>query len=106
MNDQLATVQALAQATPIEFVDYQGTPVDSSGVFVELGDNAGAFFGYVRGAASNGNFGKITPLFTFVIATMSIVFFVKLTLFLLPLVGTLFGVMRKIVTFFLDFIPG
>lgn len=106
LNDQLATVQAMFDATPIEFVDAAGTPVNTDTTFSELGTNAGMFFGYVRGAASNGNFGKITPLFAFVILTLTVVFLVKLSLYLLPVIAAIFGLIRKILNLILDFLPG
>ncbi len=105
ISNQVATIQAVAQSTPIAVSDLYGSyATPGSGSPATLGSNAGTFFGYVRGL-SEVNIGPFTPLLTFLLVW----FLSKLSLWLLtvfaPVIMVLIGLVRKAVSFILDFLP-
>lgn len=103
-NNQIATLSAVMAATPYTVNDLNGTPVDSNAVYTELGSNAGTFFGYVRSVQSI-SFGALTPLVGLGFLALVLVISVKLATFFVPLGAAIFGIVRKVVSVVLDFIP-
>lgn len=103
-NNQLATLNAVMAATPISINDLDGTPVNETDVYTELGSNAGTFFGYVQ-AVKSINFGALTPLVGLGFLALVLVISVKAANFILPLGAAIFGIVRKVVSVVLDFIP-
>jgi hypothetical protein len=105
INDQVATLQSVWDATAIPVYDASGTPINLDTSYDELGGNAGTFFGYARGL-SGISLGRLTPLITFFFLTFVIIITLKMTTFLFPFIATVFGLIRKIIQLILDFIPG
>lgn len=96
LNDQVATLGAIAQSTPFTVNDMNGTPVDTDAAFTEVGDNAGTFFGYARGI-SEASFGKMSPLFNFAFIALVIVVTLKILTYVLPFISVVFGIIRNVV---------
>jgi len=103
INDQFATLQALAAATQPSVLS-SGTPVNNDDQMATLTNNSGTFFGYVRGV-SEMNLGGLTPIFGFVILSFVTVVGVKVITLLLPVLAVLFGLLRKVISVILDFLP-
>lgn len=104
LNDQVATLGAVIQTTPLVINDANGTPVNTTDSFDEMGANAGTFFGYARGL-SEASFGEMSPLFNFGFLALIIVISIKLLTFLLPIGSAIFGILRNIISLVRDFIP-
>jgi hypothetical protein len=69
-----------------------------------LGTNAGTFFGYLRGI-DTATFGPLAPLVALLITGFLVIFSVKLITFLLPIIAALFGIVRKIISAVMEFLP-
>lgn len=95
LADQLGTLQAAVNATPVE-VEIDGTPVDTQSQLEDLGEDAGTFFGYVRGFSSV-NLGGLTPFITFIIGSLVLVLAVKSLGFILPIAAVVFRLILRIV---------
>lgn len=96
LNDQVSTLGAVIQTTPLAINDINGTPVNTTGTFDTLGVNAGTFFGYARGI-SQASFGQMSPLFDFGFLALIVVISIKLITFLLPIGSAIFGVIRGVI---------
>jgi hypothetical protein len=103
INDQFATLQALAAATQPS-IEVSGTPVNTDEQLATLTYNSGTFFGYVRGV-SELNLGNLTPIFGFAIVSFLVVVGVKVITLILPVLAALFGLLRKVISVVLDFLP-
>lgn len=104
LDNQVATLGAAINATPISINDLNGTPVNNQESFEELGLNAGTFFGYAR-AITSASFGEMSPLFNFGFLALLIVISVKLLTFLLPIGAVVFGILRNVISLIRDFLP-
>lgn len=103
ISDQFATLESMAAATQPS-IQVSGTPVNSDDQLATLTSNSGTFFGYVRGV-SDMNLGGLTPIFGFVIISFLTVVSVKVITLVLPVLAVLFGLLRKVVSVVLDFLP-
>jgi hypothetical protein len=103
ISAQIATIQAASQATPIAISDLYGSYATPNSP-ANLGSQAGTFFGYVRGL-SDVNIGPFTPLLVFLLFW----FVFKLSVWMLtvfaPVILVLIGLVRKVISFILEFIP-
>jgi hypothetical protein len=97
LEDQIATLQALVDATPIVVAE-QG--VDTP----DLGSGASTVFGLVL-AIQGVHFGVLTPLVTFGFFMLFFVISFKTAFIILPVVAVIFGFVRKVVNTILEFIP-
>jgi len=104
INDQVATLGAVIQSTPMGVNDINGTPVDTDATFAELGSNAGTFFGYVRTMSEVG-FGQLTPLVALGFLALAVVISVKLITFLLPIASVFFGILQSVISLVRNLIP-
>lgn len=103
LDEQLATLGAIVDGTPIQF-ESSGTPVGIYEIVQTIAPETDIFFGYVKGI--NGNYlGPFAPLGTLFLLSVTAFFTLKATTFLLPLVGALLGALRKVVGLILDFLP-
>jgi hypothetical protein len=105
IGEQVSTLQAVWQQTPIPILDASGTPVSVDTQFQQIGSNAGTIFGYAR-TLSGLNIGRLTPLITFFFTAFVVVVGLRVSTFVLPFLATVFGIVRKAVQLILDFIPG
>lgn len=103
INDQFGTLQALAEATePV--IESSGTPVNNQNQLATLTSDSATFFGYVRGV-SEINLGNLTPLIGFALLSFVTVIGTKVITLLLPVLSVLFGLLRKVISLVLDFLP-
>jgi hypothetical protein len=77
-------------------VEIDGTPVDPADQFEELGENAGSFFGYVRGF-SEVSLGGLTQFINFAIFSLVVIISMKSLGWLLPVAGAVFSLILRIV---------
>jgi len=96
VDDHLATIQGIAASTPSSI---------NGGRSFDLGANAGSFWPYMMGLGQI-HFGIFTPLIQFAIFALLFIVGIRVALMMLPLIGSLVGIIRKIVQTVLDFIPG
>lgn len=102
--NQIATLNAVIEQTPMIVLDMAGTPVDTSAQFAELGDNAGLVFGYARGL-SQASLGSISPLVAFTLTALVVVIAVKMLTFMWPILAALWNIISRIIQLVLDFLP-
>lgn len=103
IHDQVATLNAAMASTPIIIYNQEGTPFETAAQYEELTQNAAVFFGYAQGLGAG--FGPLAPLVQFTFLSMLVVLSVKATTFLFPLLAAIFGIIRKVVSLILEFIP-
>jgi hypothetical protein len=95
LSNQLSTLQSVVNSTPM-MVEIDGTPVDPADQFEELGENAGSFFGYVRGF-SEVSLGGLTQFINFAIFSLVVIISMKSLGWLLPVAGAVFSLILRIV---------
>lgn len=96
INDQIGTLQHVVEAT-------QETVFDRSPGF-DLARNASNLFGYLLGLQTI-HFGVFTPLIQFIFFALFFIIGIEITFWLLPLLASLVGVIRKLVGLVRDLIP-
>ncbi len=102
IGDMFATANGMLAATPLVIMDIDGTPVPSiSGMLAD----GSRIFGLVKGISSDWA-GPFSPLVTLSVIGLLVVASVRIMTFILPLIAAVFGIVRKIVVFILEFIPG
>lgn len=106
IQESIETLQAINNATPFAVVNAAGTPVSPQEQFAQVGEDAGIFFGYARSIISPVTFGPIWPLVAFSFTALAVVLIVTATTFLLPGAVAIFGLIRKLISTIMDFIPG
>jgi hypothetical protein len=104
LNNAAATLNAVANATSVPIYDLAGTPVDSDQTIATLQANTTTVFSYIRGLPEI-SFGPLTPLVTFVFIALFLFLAFNIIHFVFPLVMAIFGFIRRIVTWVLDFLP-
>ena len=101
-SNNVATLQAVFEATEIPITNELGTPIALDATIAE---NGSIFFSYARGFTAN-SFGVFAPLIDFIIFAFLLTLFYAVLQFALPVLTALFGAFRKLIQFLLDFIPG
>lgn len=104
ISNQVGTMSAVMASTPYIIQDFNGTPVDTSESLTELEDNASFFFGYAR-SISSAYVGKLSPLMTFMLLSVAVIVSIKATTYLLPFISAVVGLVRKVISLILDFLP-
>lgn len=97
VDDQLATLEGIMNGTPIGIDGFDFDPE-------ELGSDAGEFFGTLKGV-SELHLGPFTPLLVFFFFAFLFVMGIQASGIILPLVMSLFGFVRRIISTILDFLP-
>lgn len=95
--EQLGTIQAISNATPVYIDNDENAP--------NFAANTLMFFGYVRGVQQL-TFGPFTPLISFFFFAFFFYVGVNAFFILLPVITAVVGLIRRLVSFILDFIPG
>lgn len=103
INNQVATLQVFMETTQEPIYNELGTPVGLSSL-PELSQGAGLFFGYAKGF-SQASFGSLSPVFTLALLSMITVLSVKAITFGLPILATVVGMIRNVLSMIRDFIP-
>jgi len=102
IQDNVATLQAIFDATPIAILDAQGTPVS---IDQTIASNGALFFSYARGFTSN-SFGVFSPIIDFILFVLLLTLTFTLIRISLPVLAAIIGAIRKIIVFILEFVPG
>lgn len=101
IDSSFATLNAIMAATPMVLLNPEGTAEPIMG---DLDENASVFFSYAKGMTTDWA-GPIAPLISLTLTGFVTVIGVKIITFLLPLVSAVFGIVRKILSLILDFLP-
>jgi hypothetical protein len=101
-TDNVATLEAMFDATDIPVLNAEGTPVSLENTIATDGE---LFFAYAKGITAN-SFGVFAPLVNFIVFTFLFSIFFAVVRMALPVLAVIFGAIRKIIQFLLDFIPG
>lgn len=100
ISAQVATLSAMINATPITAaMDGMATEEPA-----EIEANAALFFGYVRGLGQF-DVGFAQPLFDFMLLRLVIFISVFVIIMTLPVLGTLWGFVRRLIQFLRMFLP-
>lgn len=99
VSDVLGTANAM-MSTP----NIGGTPLSFEDEFETLEASAGDFFGLAQGI-SQISFGPFTPLFALFFGALLLMMLFKMMTLLLPIIGVVVGIVRKVIQVILDFIP-
>lgn len=104
LRDQIATLEAIIDSTPM-IVDINGTPVVVSDQLDLAAPGIEDFFGRVKGILE-ADWGPFSPIVHALLVIIGVTFaFIALT-YSVPIVGFVFGMIRKIYTAVMEFIPG
>lgn len=95
IGNQFSTLQAVVNATSVPVL-VSGTPMSPSDQLVELGDDAGTFFGYARGF-SEASLGGWSPFIALLVLSSVIVLGIKSLSFILPIAAVLFRLILRII---------
>lgn len=102
INGQLATLENL-RGTPEGVNNAQGTPIALLNVQANMNE-ASIFIAYAKGLNTN-IFGPFSPVVTVALFALSVGFFMTAAKVLIPILVFMVGLVRKIVSFILEFIP-
>lgn len=102
--NQIATLQALINETPIS-IDLSGTPVSVGGAIDSSTGDVIDFFSHVKGVM-NLDLGPFRPLAYSAILGVAVKFVIIFIVYAVPVIGFLVGMIRKIYSAIMDFIPG
>ncbi len=103
VEGSLATLGAV-EATQEVIFQLNGTPVNLSESVERMEDDAVVVFTYIR-SLSNIDFGKSTLMVAFLFAWFGLIAFWKAWTFIYYIISALIGVIRKVITLILDFLP-
>ena len=101
VEEPFATLNAILASTPMVLLNPEGT---EEPILNNLDENASVFFSYAKGMTTDWA-GPIAPLITLTMTAFVTVIGVKIVTFILPLVSAIFGIIRKIISLILDFLP-
>lgn len=101
IDSSFATLNAIMASTPMVLLNPEGTEEPIIG---GLDENAEMFFSYAKGMTTDWA-GPIAPLVSLTLTGFVTVISVKIITFVLPLVSAVFGIIRKIISLILDFLP-
>lgn len=101
IGDQMATLAAMWEVTPELILNASGTPIA-----IGTAELTGAVtaFSYIKGLSTI-NLGSLSPLVAFLPLALITIIGLKVITFLLPVMVSLFGIVRKIIQLILDFLP-
>lgn len=103
--DSVATLES-AMLTPVATItNTEGTPIALEDAFDEFAGNASVVFGYSRSLTDTNVFGYSSRLVTFLFLLLTSILALRLLTFLMPLLAAIFGLVRKLIGFVLEFIP-
>lgn len=104
LEDQMLTLEGFLDATPIT-IEIDGTPVSVSTQIASVGPGIEDIFGKAKGVFG-GDWGPFQPLFQAFMVGVALTFLVIAITYSGPIVGFIFGMVRKIYSAIMDFIPG
>jgi hypothetical protein len=105
IDNAVSELELMLESTSEVFYDADGNEFDGTAQDAQFGEDAGRFFGLLRGL-TNIHLGKLTPLIGFFFFGLVWTISMKATTIVLPILAAIFGFIRRLVQFVLDFIPG
>lgn len=105
IDQAVSDLASMLETTPEVFYDADGNEFDGTSQDSQFGEDAGRFFGLLRGL-TNIELGKLTPLIAFFFFSLVWTISIKSVTLVMPVLAAIFGFIRRIVQFVLDFIPG
>jgi hypothetical protein len=105
ISEKVETIQALIEGTDIPILNASGTPVTIQTQVAGIGSNANTFIGYMRTIQNSDIVGPFAPLVTMLFSGILILLLLKASDYIVPIVIALWGIIRKVVSVVLDFIP-
>lgn len=103
LNGQVATLNAVIQGTPVTLNDAYGAYATPGGPDAYT-TPAATFISYAKGISTL-NFGMLTPLIVAFFGGFVLYLTLIVSGVVLPIGAALFGVLRRVVTLILDFLP-
>lgn len=101
-GDQLGTLEAITAATPVIIRDINGNEFSYDNL--NLIDSSQEFWGYVK-AVGGIHFGVFTPIILFLFFSLAFILVFQFGGIVIGIVAGLVGLIRKAITFILDFLP-
>lgn len=105
IGGSLATLQFVVGGTVPPLANPSGTPFSVTDLLATAEADTTDFWGYAKGIADADFFGPFAPFATLAVVFISLLLVVKSTTFLLPIGFALFGVLRKVISLLLEFLP-
>jgi hypothetical protein len=103
IENGIGTMEAALNATPIS-IEIEGTLVSPEDIVLTYVGDGGGIFGYIKGLNSN-SLGILAPFVNFVIIALLVVMVTQLNTFIIPIAMAVFGMIRKVLSLILDFLP-
>jgi hypothetical protein len=100
--DQLSTLEAYTNATPMQVLNPQGTPVAVESQFDDLATPASNFFAYARGVGEV-DMGEITPMIQFTFVVFGVVVATTIITFFAPILVAAWGFVKGFIQLILSF---
>lgn len=97
--DAISTANAMSYILVIE-----GTEQAIPDMIASLGNDAEILFGYVKGVQQS-SFGPFTPIVNILFVAFVVIVATTLFRLIFPFIAMLFGIIRRVITFILDFLP-
>jgi hypothetical protein len=105
VGSSLATLEFIVAGTVPPLANPSGTPFTLPDMLATAEADTSQFWGYSKGISESNFLGPFAPFATLLMVFMLTLFLVKGSTFLLPIGFALFGVIRKVVSLLLDFLP-
>lgn len=105
IGGSLATLQFVVGGTVPPLANPSGTPFTIPDMLATAEADTTDFWGYTKGIADANFFGPFAPFATLAVAFIFLLLLVKGSTFLLPVAFALFGVLRKVISLLLEFLP-
>lgn len=104
LDEQIATLEGILDATPLS-IEIDGTPVIVSTQIALSEGGISDIFGKARGVLE-ADWGPFTPIYQAFLVGVSVTFLIVALTYSGPIIGFLLGMVRKIYTAIMEFIPG
>jgi hypothetical protein len=101
----LATLEHIVAGTVPPLANPSGTPFTVPDLLATAQYDTSDFWGYSKGIAESNFLGPFAPFATLLLVFLLMMLLIKGSTFLLPIGFALFGVVRKVVSLLLDFLP-
>lgn len=105
VGSSLATLEHIVAGTVPPLANPSGTPFTLPDMLATAQSDTTDFWGYSKGIAESNFLGPFAPFATLLLVFLLTMMLIKGSTFLLPIGFALFGVIRKVVSLLLDFLP-
>ena len=105
VGSSLATLEFIVAGTVPPLANPSGTPFTIPDMLATAEADTSDFWGYSKGIADSNFLGPFAPFASLLLVFLFTMMLIKGSTFLLPIGFALFGVIRKVVSLLLDFLP-